>query len=79
MPRYFFNLHECGRVTEDGEGADVVDLSAARDRAIREARAIICAEVTEGRLCLSCRIEVHDGDGRCVVAVPFREAVAASG
>ena len=79
MPRYFFNLHECGHVTSDSEGAELADVPAARDRAVREARSIICAEVAEGRLCLSCRIEVHDDDGRCVVAVPFRETVAVSG
>lgn len=79
MPRMFFHLHECGKVLSDTEGAEVQDLQAARVRAIREARAIMCAEVAEGRLCLSCRIEVQDERGEAVLAIPFKDAVTVSG
>ncbi len=78
MTLYFFHLHECGLLTSDKEGREMpvaADLHAA---AVREARAIMCAEVREGRLCLSCRIEVADEDGP-VMFVPFRDAVAVSG
>jgi hypothetical protein len=39
----------------------------------------MAAEITEGKLCLSCRIDVLDEDGRPVIVVPFREAVTVTG
>lgn len=79
MQRYFFHLHECGRVTVDEEGAVLPTLEDVRARAIHQARAIMCAEVQEGRLCLSCNIEVVDPQGALAVNVPFTEAISISG
>lgn len=79
MKRYYFHLHECGRSVRDDEGAMLPDVDAARERAMVEARSIMCAEVSEGRLCLNCNIEVLDEAGRLAVNVPFKEAVALSG
>jgi hypothetical protein len=79
MTRFYFNLHECGRSTPDSEGVLLADVGAARAQAVAEARAIMSAEVAEGRLCLSCHIEVLGADGRQVVNVPFTEALAVSG
>lgn len=79
MARYFFNLHECGEVTVDEEGVVLFDEAGLRDRAMRQARAIMSAEVEEGRLCLSCNIEVLDESGRTVIDVPFREALTVHG
>jgi hypothetical protein len=39
----------------------------------------MCAEVTEGKLCLACYIEVHDETGDVVMTVPFKEAVTVTG
>lgn len=79
MTRYFFHLHECGPVLLDGEGVELADLDAVRARAFRSARAVMSAEVEEGRLCLNCRIEVEDAGRRPIMTVPFRTAVALSG
>ena len=61
------------------EGSEVSDLTAARSKAIREARGIMCAEVAEGRLCLGCRVEVADAQGSVVLTVPFSEAITITG
>lgn len=79
MIRYFFHLHECGPVLLDREGLELADLDAVKAQAYRSARAIMSAEVEEGRLCLDCRIEVEDADRRPVMTVPFRTAIALSG
>ncbi len=79
MTRYFFNLYECGRATIDEEGLLLATVPEAHHRAIEEARAIMCAEVREGRLCLSCNIEVVDAAGSLAVNVRFADALALSG
>jgi hypothetical protein len=62
-------------LTEDVLGRDLADLSAARERAIREARAIICDDVRNGYIDLSGTIEVRDGGGDVVLTLRFTEAV----
>lgn len=79
MARYFFHLHECGTLSEDREGVDRTTLDDVREEACRAAREVMCAEVAEGRLCLSCRIEVKDEAGAVVLDLPFREAVTITG
>lgn len=79
MARYFFDLHECGSVAADDDGIEHVSLDDARDEAVRAAREIMCSELGEGRLCLSCRIEVKDEAGAVVLTVPFKDAVTISG
>lgn len=77
--RMHFLLHECGTVTDDPEGREVVDLAAARAIAITAAREVMCSELGEGRLCLSCHIEVIGPDGARLLLVPFKDAVTISG
>ena len=79
MQRYFFDLHECGTHVEDEEGRELVDIVDARRSAIAEAREVMSHEVREGRLCLSCRIDVRDEVGTLVLTLPFREALAVTG
>lgn len=79
MTRFYFNLHECGHSTLDNEGVLLADAAAARKKAVAEARAIMSAEVSEGRLCLSCKIEVLGDDGALAVNVQFVEALVVSG
>jgi hypothetical protein len=79
MARYFFNLFECGTLVADDEGREAADLRQLHDMALREARQIMAAEVVEGKLCLSCRIEVVDEDRRPVLMLPFKEAIAVTG
>lgn len=79
MTRFYFNLHECGHSTLDNEGVLLADVAAARDKAVAEARAIMSAEVFEGRLCLGSNIEVLGYNGELAVNVPFVEALTVSG
>jgi hypothetical protein len=76
---YFFNLHECGTLLIDEEGREAPDLDAARKMAIEGARDVMCGEIREGRLCLSCRVDIHDSDGALLLAVSFRDALEISG
>jgi hypothetical protein len=76
VPRYHFHLHDRAGLTKDMEGRNLPDLPAARARAIREARAIICDDVRQGCLDLTGRIEVTDGGGKPVLLLPFTDAVA---
>lgn len=79
MMRYFFNLHECGTVVEDDDGRELPDLDAAYANAMAEARAIMCAELAEGRLCLSCHIVVADATRKELLRLPFSQAVVVTG
>lgn len=79
MARYFFNLYECGALTPDVEGEVFDDLDTVRETAIRLARGIMAGEITAGRLCLLCRIEVIDEAGAVVMEVPFRDTVVVTG
>ncbi|MDT9600409.1 DUF6894 family protein [Sphingosinicella rhizophila] len=79
MPRYYFQLYECGNIISDAEGRELPDIATVRKRAIAEARQLMSAEVAAGRLCLSCRIEVEDEDRRPVLVIPFREALEITG
>lgn len=79
MAHYFFNLHECGKGTLDPLGMECASVDAARVEALRAAREVMCAEVNEGRLCLSCHLEVLDAQGAQVLFLPFREALEITG
>lgn len=79
MTRFYFHLFECGRETLDEEGVLLVDVAAAHKQALAAARSIMGAEIAEGRLCLSCRVEVIDDGGNPAVTIPFKEALELSG
>ncbi|MFC3580744.1 DUF6894 family protein [Sphingomonas hylomeconis] len=79
MARYFFHLHERGTITVDEEGRVFATLAAAYAAAIRDARAIMCDQLGEGKLCLACLIEIVDDTGACVARVPFGDAVDVTG
>ena len=75
MSRYFFDLNEAGDVTVDHEGCDLPDLGAARDRAVREARDLMCGDVLSGKLCLNFEIRIRDETDAMVLVVPFADAL----
>lgn len=76
MARFFFHIHDSD-ITVDEEGIDCVDASAARDRAIREARILACETIRyQGTLFLGDRIEIFDEENREVAKVRFGDAVA---
>jgi hypothetical protein len=79
MARFFVHLNECGSVSRDEDGHELADLQEARDAALKAAREIMCAEIAEGRLCLSCQIEITDSAGEVLLVIPFRDAITISG
>lgn len=75
MPRFFLHLHHCGTLVPDEEGREFPSLEVAVERATREARELLSAEVAEGKLCLGCQIEVvEESTGRAII-VPFSATV----
>lgn len=61
MARYYFHLRDGRDVLLDPEGVELNGLPAAQAEALRSARAILAAEVLEGRVPLYMRIDVEDG------------------
>ena len=74
MPRFFFHLHNDADVTDEG-GEVLPDLEAARAHAIRMVRFEASEGAREGRVVLSHRIDVEDGNGAVMATVYFRDAV----
>lgn len=75
MPSFHLHLHECGVVIRDVEGHDYADAAHALAAATTSARELMCASLTQGRICLSCAIVVEDADGTEIGRVPFGDAV----
>lgn len=75
MPRYYFNLYNDAEVLDD-EGIEHPDLAAARQEAIRGARALIAEHVVGGRpVTLSHRIEIADESRLVRATIFFREVI----
>jgi hypothetical protein len=74
MPTYYFHLYN-DEVTTDYEGKDLPDAEAAQVVARANAQAIACAEVMEGHLNLSHRIDVANKAGRVLGTVRFADIV----
>lgn len=79
MSLYFMHLHECGTVTVDEDGAEFEDRDQAHAAALRAAREMMCSELQQGHLCLSCHIEVVEPAAERSFKVEFRDAVVISG
>jgi len=74
MPRYYFHLYN-NITVRDEEGMVLPDMSLAVAEAVRSVRSLASAEVTEGRLRLSDRIEIADERGVVLTAVTFKDAI----
>ena len=74
MPRYFFHVFD-DEVAIDEEGLALPDPAAARDEAVKGARALACDEVSQGHLHLDHRVEVEDENGTSVHTIFFRDAI----
>ena len=79
MPRYFFQLLECGTIFDDPEGQELTDLPAAHAVALTAARGMMSEEIRHGTLCLSCVIVILDDRGHELERVAFRDAVSVQG
>jgi hypothetical protein len=78
VPQYYFHLQNDEWI-EDNEGRDLADLEAAREQALEEARAMVCASVSQGHLNLDHFIEVADETGETLFRLTFREAFQLAG
>ncbi|MBY3044221.1 DUF6894 family protein [Rhizobium leguminosarum] len=75
MPRYFFNLVGSETVT-DIEGSELDSLEAAREEAIKDARAIMSDAILAGHDVSERRVEIRDEEGTLLAEVPFSDAVS---
>ncbi len=75
MAHYFLQIRHGARFTEDPEGADFLNLEAARTEALGVARDLLSSAVLQGHLPLKHSVEIADDTGRVLLTVPFREAV----
>ena len=79
MPKYFFHVRDDMDVPDE-EGAEFRDIDIARNFAAQSARVLMCETLREdGRINLSHRIDIEDGDGDVVASVRFRDAVRIEG
>ena len=75
MPRFFFHLIDDLDVP-DIEGVELADLDAARARAVRSARSLMCETMErEGRITLHHRIDIEDDRQQVLASMPFGDAV----
>jgi hypothetical protein len=74
MPLYYFHVYD-DDITMDDQGAELADEHAARDHALKEARALAADTVLHGHLVGHHRIEIVDADQKPIGTVRFDEAV----
>jgi Domain of unknown function (DUF6894) len=74
VPRYFFHLYD-DVVVMDDEGIELPTIEAARESALTGARAMICDQVSKGKINLGHRIEVADEAGERVHVIAFGDAI----
>ena len=79
MSRYFFHLKQATDTVDDLDGRGFADLDAAKAAAIVDLRAVICAQVTQGQLDRSSRIDITDEHGQCLAAIGLGDAVHVRG
>ncbi len=75
MPRFHLHIWNGLGHTPDEEGQELADATKAHEAALKGARSILSAEVSEGRIDLRGRIEVQDADGAPVLTLLFADAV----
>ena len=75
MASFYFDRPERGPTFEDHTGIEPADLDAARQEAVRSARAVVGAEAPGGELCVGCRVDVVNMAGAIIATVPVRDVV----
>jgi len=71
---FLFHVYD-DDVLRDEDGLELADAAAARSAALAGARAMMCDQLTKGRLSLHHRIEVEDESGSPVLSLAFGDAV----
>lgn len=75
MPHYYFHICNGDGFTEDEEGRELADESAARAEAVKGARSIMADELQLGTMNLASFIEVENGAHEHLFTVSFTEVV----
>jgi hypothetical protein len=76
MPQYFFNVVSAAETVRDEEGSDLPNLDTAHDEAIKDARSLMSDAILEGRDVSNRFIQISGEDGKVLLVVPFRMAIA---
>lgn len=75
MPRFYLHLYNDVEVRDD-EGVDLPDLESARLHATRQVLFTLAETVKErGRIVLSHRVDIEDGQGTVLATVRFGDVV----
>jgi len=75
MPRFYFHVHD-DLLVLDEEGVELADLEAARLQAVAGIHAMMCDQLTHGRLVLHHHLVVEDEQGVEVLNLAFGDTVA---
>jgi hypothetical protein len=78
VPRFYFHVCNGSGFTEDREGQELRDESAARKEAVRGLRDMTAAEMMRGEMNLGSFIEIEDENRNLLMTIEFDEAVRVS-
>jgi hypothetical protein len=74
MARYFFNVVTTTEIIADYEGTELPSLYVAKAEAIKDARSLMSAAISDGRDISTRRIEIMNDLGVLLLVIPFAEA-----
>lgn len=72
MPLYYLHIRTGNKLEVDPDGTELPDLDAALAEAMKVARELVGEVADLGRDAV---IEIADGSGETIIAVPFADAV----
>lgn len=75
MPKYYFHMREHDALVEDPDGADLPDIAAAREEALRAAREMVVEMVARGEIIDGQQFVICDDTGKHLDVVPFTSAL----
>jgi hypothetical protein len=75
MPQFYLHIYNDHGEAEDDEGLEAPSLAVAREKAVHGIRSLLAAEVENGSINLSGRIDIKDPAGAVLLTVPFSEAL----
>ena len=75
MPRFYFNLCNGAEFTEDAEGTELADYTAAHRRAMDSLRDVMAGDLLMGDLNTASFIEIEDEQRDLIETVSFTEVV----
>lgn len=76
MPRFYFNLCNGAEYTEDAEGTELADYTAAHRRAIDSLRDVMAGDLLMGDLNTASFIEIEDEQHELIETVSFTKVVS---